>query len=85
MGSSQHFFPNFSKNYIIVKKGEISNLFPGKATDVIKKVIKNTYNILLWLLLFFTFLLSYERLKAHFQTSAKEICAILGHFPILYN
>ena len=33
--------------------------------------------------LLFTFLLSYERLKTYFQTSAQEINAILGHFHIL--
>ena len=26
---------------------------------------------------------SYERLKTYFRTSAQEISAILGHFPIL--
>ena len=31
----------------------------------------------------FTFFLSYERLKTNFRTSAQEISAILGHFPIL--
>ena len=33
----------------------------------------------------FTFhiFLSYETLKTYFQTSAQEIRAILGHFPIL--
>ena len=67
VGSSQHVFP------------EISNLFPGKTTYVTKKVIKIKYNTLLWLLLFFTFLLSYERLKTYFPTSAQEISAILGH------
>ena len=50
---------------------------------VIKKVIKTTYNTLLCLLWFLTFLLSYDRLKLHFQTSAQEISAILGYFPIL--
>ena len=63
-------------------QSEISDLFLGK-TYVIKKVKKITYNTLLWLLLFFTFLLSYERLKTYLPTSAQEISAILGHFPIL--
>ena len=35
------FFLNFLQNYIIVKKGKISDLFLGKTTYVIKKVIKN--------------------------------------------
>ena len=35
------FSRNFLQNYIIVKKGEISDLFLGKTTYVIKKVLKN--------------------------------------------
>ena len=35
------FFLNFLKDYIIDKKGEISDLFFGKIIYVIKKVIKN--------------------------------------------
>ena len=31
----------------------------------------------------FHILLSYERLETYFPTSAEEISAILGHFPIL--
>ena len=74
------FFPkNLFKNYIIVKKGEISDLFLGKFTYVIKKVIK--LHITHYYGYFnFSRSLSYERLKTYLQTGAQEISVILGHF-----
>ena len=45
MGSSKQVFVQFLK-VIIVKKGEISSLLIENITDVIRKVIKTTYNIL---------------------------------------
>ena len=46
----------------------------------IEQLITNTVMLLL---LFFTFLLSYERLKTYFQTSPQKVSAILRHFSIL--
>ena len=68
---------NFPIKLLLSKNGEISDSFLAKTTCVIR------YNTLLWLLWFSKFLLSYERLKTYFQTSAQEICVNLGLFPIL--
>ena len=79
VGSSRHvFFLNiFIKLCYCQKRRNFR--FLGKTTYVIKKVIKTAYNAL-WLLLFFPFLLSYERLRTYFQTSAQVISAILATF-----
>ena len=84
VGSSQHVFPEiFYKTILLLRKAKFQTYFLEKPLTLPKGTKKITYNTLLWLLLFFTFLLSYERLKTYFPTSAQEISAIFGHFPIL--
>ena len=78
------FFLKFYKNYCSKKKGEISGSLLGKINYVIRKVIQNyIQHTVVVIHLFLKFLSSYERLQMFFQTSAWEICTILGLFHIL--
>ena len=47
------------------------------------KKLHITHLLIMVTLISHTLLLRYERLKPYFQTSAQEISAILGYFPIL--
>ena len=69
VGSSQHVFSwIFYKTILLTKRSKFQIYFLEKSF-VIKKVIKKLQKL--------------ENLKPYFQTSAQEISAISGYFPIL--
>ena len=82
VGSSQHVFPEISIKLYYCQERRNFRFISGKNNLRHQKGNKKLHvtHYYYTLLLFFTFSLSYER---YFPTSAQEISAILGHFPIL--
>ena len=84
VGSCQHVFRRYYyKTVLLSKKVCLKFNFRKNNLHHQKARKKTKYKTFKWSPQFFQFLVSYERLKAYFYTSAQGFCAILALFRSL--